>query len=180
MLKWEGGSRNSYWRCVTSDQSNRTNANRVNRIHSLQLPNTEVWEQRRSLAIDWLLQIRTSLQFLNKDSISIRPQQREAFQHILSGRITFMDSGRAWSSIGHWTEGSATKHAAFTFQPPGSLSVTNSLAMWFAQCPCSDQRAPQLPVMQTYRMQWQMFIDQYRSVMLWRYICTCKVPFCCD
>ena len=43
------------------------------------------------LAINRLLRIRTPLQFLNKDSISIRPQQREAFQHILSGRDTFIN-----------------------------------------------------------------------------------------
>ena len=35
--------------------------------------------------------IRTSLQFLNKDSTSIRPQQREALQHLLSGRDTFIN-----------------------------------------------------------------------------------------
>ena len=35
--------------------------------------------------------IRTSPQFLNKDSISIRSQQREALLHILSGRDMFVD-----------------------------------------------------------------------------------------
>ena len=33
----------------------------------------------------------TSLQFLNKDSISIRPQQQEVLLHILSGHDTFIN-----------------------------------------------------------------------------------------
>ena len=33
----------------------------------------------------------TSLQFLNKDSIGIRPQQREVLLHILSGQDTFIN-----------------------------------------------------------------------------------------
>ena len=35
--------------------------------------------------------VRTSLPFLGKDSISIRPQQREALLHILSGCETFIN-----------------------------------------------------------------------------------------
>ena len=35
--------------------------------------------------------VRTSLQFLNKDSIGIRPQQREVLLHILSGQDMFIN-----------------------------------------------------------------------------------------
>ena len=35
--------------------------------------------------------VRTFLQFLNKDSTSIRPQQREALLQILSARDTFVN-----------------------------------------------------------------------------------------
>ena len=35
--------------------------------------------------------ILTSLQFINKDSTCIRPQQREALHHLLSGRDTFIN-----------------------------------------------------------------------------------------
>ena len=35
--------------------------------------------------------VHTSLQFFNKDSISIRPQKREVLLHILSGRDSFIN-----------------------------------------------------------------------------------------